>query len=103
MGLSEPARVDVAALLDAAVRYEIAAERIDSAVRTQLNALRFDGALAGREYVAHGNALRSAVDEMVEQLRQWSRAAAEISVALRASAHRFAESEARAAQGIRVL
>lgn len=103
MGLSEPARVDVEILLAAADRYDAVAERIDSAVRTRLTALTFDGALAGRAYAAHGHALRGAVDEVVDQLRHWSRAAAQISAVLRRTAERFADSESRAAQRIAVL
>lgn len=103
MGLSEPARVDIGVLLAAADRYAVAAEQIDDAVRSRLSALTFDGALAGRAYAAHGVALRGAVEELVEQLRHWSRAAAQISAALRVTADRFADSETRAAQRIVTL
>ncbi|MGV0834225.1 type VII secretion target [Mycolicibacterium thermoresistibile] len=103
MGLSEPARVDLAALLTAADRYERIAERIDATVRTELSALTFDGALAGSAYTARGDALRSAVDEVVGRLRQWSRSAAAISAALRATASRYGESETSAAQRMSML
>lgn len=103
MGLSETARVDVAALLEAANRYELAAERIDATVRAELSTLTFDGALAGSAYAARGDAVRGAVDEVVERLRQWSRSATAISAALRATAHRYVESDRHAAHRIRVL
>lgn len=102
MGLSEPTRVDPAVLLEAANRYELAAERIGAMVRTELSALTFDGALAGSAYTARGDALRGAVDEVVQRLHQWSRSAAAISSALRTTAHRYAESDSHAAQRIRV-
>jgi uncharacterized protein YukE len=41
--------------------------------------------------------LRAAVDHVADQLGQWSRAAAEIAAALRASADRYAEADANAA------
>jgi len=66
-------------------------------VRAQLN-LEFDGAGAGRMHVARGDALRAAVDRVVDQLRQWSRASREIAAVLRASADRYTEADARAAQ-----
>ena len=97
MGQPDVARVDVAALHAVARQYEAAADIVDNAVRTHLAGLAFDGAAAGRMHVAHGNALRTAVDHVVDQLREWSRAAVEIAAALRASADRYAEADARAA------
>ncbi len=103
MGLSEPARVDVAARLAAADRYHLAADRIDATIRAELSALRFHGALAGTAYADRGDALRAAVDQVVERLRQWSRSAAAISAALRATAGRYAESDTSAARRIQLL
>jgi len=40
------------------------------------------------------------VDHIVDQLRQWSRAAVEIAAALRASADRYAEADASAARRV---
>ncbi|MGV0792772.1 type VII secretion target [Mycolicibacterium sp. XJ1819] len=97
MGTTDVARVDVAAVLDVARNYQLAADVVDAAVRTHLTGLGFDGATAGRRYVAHGDAVRAEVDRIVGQLRQWSRAAAEISAALRASAQRYADADAHAA------
>src|SRR5213083_2280678 len=97
MGQPDAARVDVAALLGVARQYEACADIVDGALRTHLN-LEFDGAGAGRMHVARGDALRAAVDRVVDQLRQWSRAAAEIAAVLRASADRYAEADARAAR-----
>jgi hypothetical protein len=100
MGQPDVARVDVAALHAIARQYEAAAGIVDGAVRTHLSGLVFDGALAGRVHVARGDGLRTAVDHAVGQLRQWSRAAAEIAAALRASADRYAEADARAASRV---
>jgi hypothetical protein len=97
MGQPEVARVDVAALHAVARQYETVADIVDGAVRTHLSGLGFDGAAAGRMHVARGDAVRTAVDHVVAQLRQWSRASAEIATVLRASAARYAEADARAA------
>nr|WP_090345837.1 type VII secretion target [Mycolicibacterium malmesburyense]CRL78422.1 hypothetical protein CPGR_04670 [Mycolicibacterium malmesburyense] len=90
-------RVDAAALLSVARQYEAAADMIDAAVRAHLSRLAFDGAGAGRSYVAHGDAVRSAVDHVVDQLWRWSRASAEIATALRVSVERYADADAHAA------
>jgi hypothetical protein len=100
MGQPDGARVDVAALHAVARQYEAAADIVEGAVRTHLTGLVFDGGAAGRMHVAHGDALRSAVDHVVDQLRQWSRAAVEIAAALRASADRYVEADARAARRV---
>jgi hypothetical protein len=100
MGKPDVARVDVAALLGIARQYETAADIVDGAVRSHLTGLAFDGAAAGRVHVARGDALRSAVDHVVDQLREWSRASAEIAAALRASAHRYADADAHAARRV---
>lgn len=97
MGQPDVARVDVAAMHAVARQYEAAADIVDAAVRTHLTGLVFDGATAGRTHAARGDALRTAVDHVVDQLRQWSRAAAEIAAALHASADRYAEADANAA------
>jgi hypothetical protein len=100
MGQPDVARVDVSALHAIARQYEAAADIVEGAVRTHLSGLVFDGAAAGRMHVARGDGLRTAVDQVVDQLRQWARAAAEIAAALRASADRYAEADARAARRV---
>jgi Excreted virulence factor EspC, type VII ESX diderm len=100
MGLPEVARVDVAAVHAVARQYETVADIVEGAVRTHLTGLVFGGAAAGRMHVGRGDALRAAVDHVVYQLRGWSRAAAEIAAALRASADRYAEADADAARRI---
>jgi hypothetical protein len=100
MGEPDVARVDVAALHAISRQYEAAADIVDAALRTHLTGLVFDGAAAGRVHIARGDALRTAVDRVVDQLRQWSRAAAEIAAALGASADRYAESDAHAARRV---
>ena len=94
------ARVDVAALHAVARQYEAAADIVDGAVRTHLTGFGFDGAAAGRMHAARGDALRTAVEHVADQLRQWSRAAAEIAAVLRVSADRYAEADARAARRV---
>ncbi|MEN3319911.1 MAG: hypothetical protein V7643_3312 [Mycobacterium sp.] len=100
MGQPEVARVDVAAVHAVARRYEAAADIVEGAVRMHLTGLVFDGAAAGRIHAARGDALRVAVEDVVDQLRQWSRAAAEIAAALRACADRYAEADASAARRV---
>jgi hypothetical protein len=95
MGQSDAARVDVAALLDVARGYDALADAIDAAARTHLVRLSFGGAVAGRSYAAQGDALRRSVDHVGDGMRLWSRACAEISCALRASADRYVEADAR--------
>jgi hypothetical protein len=98
MGQPEAARVDVAALHAVARQYEAVADIVEAAVRTHLTGLMFDGAVAGRVHIARGDALRVAVGHVVDQLRQWSRASAEIAALLRASADRYAEADVSAAR-----
>jgi Excreted virulence factor EspC, type VII ESX diderm len=100
MGEPDVARVDVAALIGIARHYEAVADIVDGAVRSYLTGLAFDGAAAGRMHVARGDALRYAVDHVVDQLRQWSRASAEIAAALRTSADRYAQADANAARRV---
>ncbi|BBY17448.1 type VII secretion target [Mycolicibacterium litorale] len=100
MGAVQAARVDGAALVGIAGRYDAAASIVDSAVRSHLSALSFDGSAAGRGYVAHGDALRAAVDDVVVALHTWARSAAGIAAMLRASATRYAQADADAASRV---
>lgn len=100
MGETGAARVNVVELLSIARQYQGVAETVDAAVRTHLTGLGFDGAVAGRAYVARGDALRAGNDDVVSALKLWSRAASEIAATLRASADRYADADARAAQGV---
>lgn len=92
--------VDAAGVRAIAREYETAAGIVDGAARHHLSALMFGGSTAGRAYVAHGEALRGALDEVVSALRQWSRASAEIASVLRSSAERYADADARAAERV---
>jgi hypothetical protein len=100
MGQADVARVDVAALIGVARQYKTVADIVDGAVRSHLTGLAFDGAAAGRMHVDRGDALRSAVDHVVDSLRQWSRASAEIAAVLRTSADRYAEADVHAARRV---
>jgi hypothetical protein len=97
MGEPDVARVDVALLRAVAGQYEAAGDIVDAVVRNHLLGQTFDGASAGRSHTAAGDALRRAVDEVADQLRQWSGAAAEIAAVLRAAADRYADADVRAA------
>ncbi|KAA0075620.1 ESX-1 secretion-associated protein [Mycolicibacterium sp. P9-64] len=100
MGESDAARVDVAALLDVARGYDALADAVDAAVRVHLTRLSFDGAVAGRAYTVRGDALRNAVEQVGDGMRLWARASAEIASALRASADRYVEADARGARRV---
>ena len=100
MGEPDVARVDVAAVLGAARQYEAAADLVDTAIRTHLTRLRFDGAVAGRMHTAHGDALRLAIDDVVDRLHEWARAATEIAAELRCCVDRYADVDARGARRI---
>ncbi len=100
MGELDVARVDVASVRDAARQYDAAADIVDSAIRTHLTGLRFDGAVAGRAHAAQGDALRLAIDDVVDRLHQWSRAATEIAAQLRSCADRYVDADARSARRI---
>lgn len=98
MGQINAARVDLAAISGVARQYQAVADSIDAVVRTHLRNLAFDGAVAGRAYTGHGDAVRTGVETIVDRLWQWSRASAEIAATLRASAERYADADAGAAR-----
>lgn len=98
MGEMDAARVDLAAIRAVARQYQAVADSIDAAVRTYLTSLVFDGAVAGRAYTGHGDALRTGVETIVNRLQTWSRASAEIAATLRASADRYADADSGAAR-----
>ncbi len=100
MGEPDAARVDIAAVLSAARQYEAAADIVDTAIRTHLGGLRFDGAVAGRMHAAQGDALRLAIDDVVDRLHQWVRASIEIAAELRSCADRYVDVDVRGAQRI---
>ncbi|SBS72846.1 conserved hypothetical protein [uncultured Mycobacterium sp.] len=87
-------RVDTAAVRAAAQRFDYAAEVLGG---VSLNRLQFHGSVAGRTHVAHGDALRSALERLAAEVAQWSRAAQEVAVALRVTADRYGDAELRAA------
>ena len=101
MGAVRAARVDGAALVRIAAEFDSAANIVESAVSTHLSALSFDGSAAGRDYAVHGEALRSAVDDVVMALRGWARSASGVAAELRASAARYAQADADAASRVR--
>jgi len=94
------ASVDAAALHAVANRFDDAGHLIDAAVRIHFGRLAFDGAVAGRAYIGHGDAVRLALHRLSGELSQWARATAEIANALRAGADRYAEADQHAAARI---
>ena len=68
-------------------------------LRLEHAALR-QGRVGNQRHAARGDALRTAVDRVVDGLREWSRATAEIASALRVSADRYADADARAARRV---
>ncbi|WP_299564026.1 type VII secretion target [uncultured Mycolicibacterium sp.] len=94
----DTARVDTAALMDIARRYDDAAHRLDALARGRLAGLRFGAARAGRDHAQHGTAVAAALWELTDGVRRWSRACAELAAALRTTALRYADAEAVAAQ-----
>jgi hypothetical protein len=92
--------IDTAAVHAIADRFGAAAELLDDAVYDQMASLAFGGFSAGRAHTACGDALRGALDRLTAELSQWSRAAVEIAVALRASANRYADADVYAAARI---
>ena len=97
MGEIESAHVDVGALLDVASRYDAVADVVDGLARAHLERLTFGAAVAGRDYAARGEALGRTVDDIVDQTHVWARAMREIASALRASAGRYLDADARGA------
>jgi hypothetical protein len=51
-------------------------------------------------HTAHGDAVRLAVEEVVDRLHHWARAASEIAAELRSSADRYVETDAMAGRRI---
>ena len=92
--------IDCAAVHRVADQLRAAAEVVDSAVCDHLAALTFSGATAGRAYTARGDALRAGLERLATELSQWSRAAVEIAVVLRANANRYADADVYAAARI---
>lgn len=92
--------VDVAAVHGVADRLAAAAELIDRALADHLARLTFGGAAAGRAHAARGDALRVQLERLTAEVSQWSRAAVETAVALRAGADRYADAELYAAARI---
>jgi len=93
--------MDVAEVRGVAGEFDGSAGSLDAMGGDRLSALGFGGASAGRAYVARGDSLRAAVERITDQLSAWSRASAEISTALRASADRYQDSDQRAAARLR--
>lgn len=93
-------RLDSAGVRGIADRIDEAAELVETAVSNHLSCLTFDGSRAGRAYAGCGGRLRAELDRLAVELTQWSRAAVQIAVALRAGVDHYAEAELYAAARI---
>ena len=100
MGNINSARVDRAALLTAAQRYDTIADQLEGALLRGQSSLGFGAGTAGRDYADCGEQLRRAVSATVGQLRGWIIANREIAAALRVSAADYADIDTRAAARI---
>lgn len=98
MGHLSATRIDPSVVLDAAHRYDTAADLLDTALRSHLARLNFDGTRAGRSYADSGDAVRHAVERTCARLTDWSRSAREIATLLRSSAQNYADADGRAAR-----
>ncbi|MHA3023452.1 type VII secretion target [Mycobacterium sp. BMJ-28] len=98
MGQLTAARIDTAAVLGAACRYDTAAELLDTALRSHLTRLSFDGTRAGRSYADSGDAVRAAVEGTCARLADWSHAARQIAALLRTSVQNYADADVHAAR-----
>lgn len=100
MGLIDSARMDAAAVLDIAHRYDNAAEQVDRALQRCQTTLAFTGAQAGREYADGGAGVRRSVDHAIGALRGWSHNCRQIATQLRVSAEDYGQIDDRAARRI---
>ncbi|MCV7431702.1 hypothetical protein [Mycolicibacterium bacteremicum] len=98
MGYIDAARMDVAALLTAAHRYDTAAGLVEDTVGRCL--LVFGPAGAGREYTDCGAEVQRSVAATVGRLRSWAAANREVAASLRASAADYADIDTRVARRI---
>lgn len=100
MGYIDSARVDGAALLAAAQRFEAIAAMLEDATRRCQASLTFDGRSAGRGYTDCGDDVRRAVADTVARVRSWAAVNQQIADGLRISAADYADIDARAARRI---
>jgi hypothetical protein len=92
----DSSQIDLAAVNAVADRISDIADLIDGAVGKHLAQLTFNGARAGREHASRGDALRAGLDRLAAEVSQYSRAAVEIAVTLRAGVDRYSDAEAYA-------
>ncbi|MGK2879408.1 MAG: type VII secretion target [Mycobacterium sp.] len=94
MGQPGTVDVDLGALRAVAQQFDDAAASVEDIVRHHLAALSFDGAAGGRAHVQHADAIHVALTELAAGMSGWSRACAEIAIALRDGVTRYADAEA---------
>lgn len=90
-------RVELAAIRAISAEFDRVADLLTpkSVLRTG-----FGGAVAGRDHVVDGEAVRRAFDQIGADLGQWARAAAEVGSGLRVGAQRYAGADLAAAAGV---
>ena len=91
------ASIDTSALITVADRFDDVALLLERAGRSRLG---FDGAHAGSAHTAGGDAVRRSAEQLLVDVQNWARAAAEIGVALRSGARRYRDSDEAAAGGL---
>lgn len=99
MGEHDVARIDPSALRELTRRHRSVADLLTGAV-VPLMRWSFGAGGAGRNHGAQGQAVRLALEDRTDQIRAWSRAAAETTAALQVSADHYAMAEAAAAARI---
>lgn len=88
------ASIDLTAVHDAAGRFSASAADLDGAL--QAHPACFGGAVAGRAYLSRGDALRSALDQIAQQIADWARASADIAASLTVTAAGYRDADVRA-------
>ncbi|AMT72405.1 WXG100 family type VII secretion target [Mycobacteroides immunogenum] len=92
-------RIDVAGVQGVAGEFDSIAGELQKAIE-QLRGLSFGGASAGRWHTAKGDAVMSGLREVVTHLEDWYRTNAVIAEQLRATAQRYAETEAKSTEQV---
>lgn len=99
MGERDSARIDPSALRELARCYHSAADSLAGAV-VPLMRWSFGAGCAGRAHGPQGEAMRLALEDLTDQIRMWSRAAAEAAATLQVTADHYAAADAALAARI---
>jgi len=89
-------RIDPSALREIARRQQAVSDSLNGEVLPQLH-WSFGASGAGRDHADRGQALRLALEQSLDAIRMWSRAASETAAALQVTADRYISTDATAA------